>query len=124
MIENECDSPLNDEKKPYSPPRDEKPNIQEIYIFDPDGRRDHDDDLKVFNMEVQKAKMRLMNKHSRSVVESVNRKEAGSDLMPTVNQRATHPTFDPVKLNPHKFSIKSSPVKAKKVTIREKQKSD
>lgn len=69
LIENECDSVLG-ENLGCSPIQDEKkPNIQEIYIFDPDGRRDQDDDLKVFHMEIEKARSKMLNKHSRSVVE-------------------------------------------------------
>lgn len=107
MIENECDSALNDEGRAYSPPLDEKPNIQDIYIFDPDGRRNQDDELKVFNIEIQKAKQRWLNKHSRSVVDSVYRKEAGSDLIPLINEVVTitnPPILDPAaKLNPNRI---------------------
>lgn len=62
--------------------------LKDIFIiFDPDGRRDSDNDLAVFNSEITKAKMRMVHRHSRSVVENV-RKKVEFDMAPNGEQKA------------------------------------
>ena len=70
LIENEDDgNGLNEENILTIDMQERKPQIQEIYIFDPEGRREKDNDMQVFNSEIQNAIMKRRSKHSKSVVE-------------------------------------------------------
>ena len=98
------------------------PKIQEVVIFDPDNQQETEtDDLKVFNIEIARAK-KHMHKHSRSVIETMKRK-GELDMMPPAADKATLPTFEPVKLNQHKFSFRPSPARMRPMATQRKQKS-
>ena len=98
------------------------PKIQEVVIFDPDNQQETEtDDLRVFNIEIARAN-KNMHKHSRSVIETMTRK-GELDMLPPSTEKATLPTFDPVKLTQHKFSFRPSPVGSRPKASRRKQKS-